>query len=133
MDKLFSAFDRAFHAATVDGSTTFLGYGDPRWGDGLTYAEVRDAVLKWADESIRVLLVEGGVVISPPGEAVNHPDHYRGNGIEVIDVIEGFGLGFNLGNAVKYILRAGKKEDECQDLRKALWYIERELARKSPE
>jgi hypothetical protein len=60
-------------------------------------------------------------------EKVNHPLHYQGNNIEVIDVIEDFGLGFSLGNAIKYILRAGKKGDRVEDLRKAIWYIEREI------
>jgi hypothetical protein len=64
-----------------------------------------------------------------PNESVDHPDHYMGDGIEVIDVIEGFGLGFNLGNAIKYILRAGKKGDWREDLQKAAWYIEREIAK----
>ena len=59
-------------------------------------------------------------------EKVNHPSHYQGAGIEVIDVIESFNLGFCLGNAVKYILRAGKKEqDFVTDLRKARWYLDR--------
>lgn len=60
-------------------------------------------------------------------DIVNHPPHYKGNGIECIDVIEAFGLGFNLGNAVKYILRAGKKGDRIEDIRKAMWYLEREI------
>lgn len=60
-------------------------------------------------------------------EMVNHPDHYQGNGLEVIDVIESFNLGFNLGNAVKYILRCGKKDDPVQELLKASWYIERQI------
>lgn len=60
-------------------------------------------------------------------EAVNHPDHYAGNGIEVIDVIEAFGLGFNLGNVIKYVLRAGKKDELIQELSKAKWYLEREI------
>lgn len=62
-----------------------------------------------------------------PKEIVDHPAHYQGNGIEVIDVIEGFNLGFRLGNAVKYILRAGHKNDRNEDLRKALWYLKREI------
>ena len=62
-------------------------------------------------------------------ESVNHPPHYKANGIEAIDVIEAFGLGFNLGNAVKYILRAGRKGDAKDDLAKARWYIEREIGR----
>lgn len=66
-------------------------------------------------------------------EMVNHPSHYQGNGIEVIDVIEAFGLGFSLGNAVKYILRCGKKDAAVQELRKARWYIDREIARLESE
>ena len=49
-------------------------------------------------------------------ELVNSPDHYKSKGMEAIDVIEGFGLGFNLGNATKYILRCGKKDDAIQEL-----------------
>ena len=60
-------------------------------------------------------------------DPVDHPAHYQGDGIEVIQVIEAFGLGFRLGNAVKYILRAGKKGQAIQDLRKAVWYLEREI------
>lgn len=61
-------------------------------------------------------------------EKVNHPSHYQGGGMEAIDVIEAFSLGFKLGNAVKYILRAGKKGDRLTDLRKAAWYLTREIA-----
>lgn len=66
-------------------------------------------------------------------ETVNHPPHYNMGGVEVIDAIEAWGLGFNLGNAVKYIARAGKKggpEKLLEDLRKARWYLDREIARK---
>ena len=63
-------------------------------------------------------------------DAVNHPTHYKGNNLEVITVIEDFELGFHLGNAVKYILRAGKKNDRIQDLKKAIWYLERECGEK---
>lgn len=63
-------------------------------------------------------------------DPVNHPPHYKApNGLEAIDVIEGFGLGFHRGNAVKYLLRAGRKGDAAQDLRKARWYVQRELDR----
>lgn len=58
---------------------------------------------------------------------VNHPKHYQGNTFEVIDIIEDFKLNFNLGNAIKYILRAGHKGDRITDLQKAIWYIEREM------
>ena len=62
-------------------------------------------------------------------EMVNHPDHYQGNKMEVIDIIEDYNLGFSLGNAIKYILRADKKGNKKQDLQKAMWYLERELSK----
>ena len=60
---------------------------------------------------------------------VEHPSYYQGKslGIEVINVIEDFNLGFRLGNAIKYLLRAGKKESRIDDLKKAVWYINREI------
>lgn len=61
-------------------------------------------------------------------ETVNHPAHYNSGGIEVIDVIEDWGLGFCLGNALKYICRAGRKtNDPTEDLKKAQWYIRRAM------
>lgn len=51
---------------------------------------------------------------------INHPAHYKGKGLESIQVIEAFDLGFHLGNAIKYILRAGKKGDRKEDLQKAV-------------
>lgn len=75
-----------------------------------------------------------GLVKRPEAEprshdAVNHPSHYNTGSIEVIDFIEDAGLGFSLGNAVKYIARAGKKDPSktAEDLEKAKWYIDREL------
>ena len=62
-------------------------------------------------------------------EMVNHPDHYQGSKMEVIDIIEDYSLGFSLGNAVKYILRADKKGNKKQDLEKAIWYLQRELSK----
>lgn len=61
-------------------------------------------------------------------DMVNHPQHYLGNGVEVIDVIEAFNLNFHLGNTIKYILRAGHKGSRSEDLRKALWYLNREIS-----
>lgn len=62
-------------------------------------------------------------------ELVNHPQHYGGkdNPYEAIKVIEAWKLGFCLGNTVKYISRAGKKDDTIQELEKALWYLKREI------
>lgn len=65
-------------------------------------------------------------------EFVDHPRHYGGDvTYEAIKVIEAWGLGFCLGNAVKYICRAGKKSTEpiLHDLRKARWYLDREITR----
>lgn len=65
-------------------------------------------------------------------ETVDHPPHYTGHpsGIECIDVVEH--MGFNLGNAVKYVWRADLKHDALEDLRKAAWYIQREIERRTP-
>lgn len=63
-------------------------------------------------------------------ERVNHPPHYKAGGLEAIDVIEAFGLNFHLGNTLKYVLRAGKKGDAVEDLKKAAWYLTREIARR---
>lgn len=58
---------------------------------------------------------------------VNQPKHYQGARLTAIDVIEDFDLGFSLGNAIKYILRAGKKQNKVEDLEKAIWYLQREI------
>jgi len=62
-------------------------------------------------------------------DQVIHPQHYGGkdNPYEAIKVIEAWGVGFNLGNTLKYISRAGKKDNIIQDLEKALFYLDREI------
>lgn len=62
-------------------------------------------------------------------DKVNHPSHYTDGKIEVIEFIEDKKLDFCLGNAIKYISRAGKKdpEKEVEDLEKAIWYIKRKI------
>ena len=64
-------------------------------------------------------------------EHVNHPDHYGGenNEYEAIKVIDAWELGFSLGNTVKYISRAGKKnpDKELEDLKKAKWYLDHHI------
>jgi hypothetical protein len=65
-------------------------------------------------------------------EQVNHPEHYRfgkDNEYEAIKVIDAWGLGFSLGNTVKYISRAGKKDPtkELEDLKKAKFYLEHHI------
>lgn len=65
-------------------------------------------------------------------DAINHPSHFTSHpsGVECIQITEH--MGFCLGNAVKYLWRCGLKEgaDEIQDLRKAVWYIQREIQRR---
>lgn len=67
----------------------------------------------------------------PPArkEAVDHPAHYGGanNPYEAIKVIEAWGLNFCLANTVKYISRAEKKGSPLEDLKKARWYLDREI------
>lgn len=60
-------------------------------------------------------------------DPVNHPSHYTSGSIEVIDFIEDQALPYHLGNALKYICRAGKKDPEktTEDLSKAVWYLNR--------
>ena len=59
---------------------------------------------------------------------VDHPDHYRSDsGIEAIDAIEAWDLNFNLGNVIKYTCRAGLKSNRLEDLKKAAWYLQREI------
>ena len=64
------------------------------------------------------------------GDVVDHPAHYNTGKIEVIDYIEDKKLGYHLGNAVKYISRAGVKNPDkyIEDLKKAAWYINREIS-----
>jgi hypothetical protein len=60
---------------------------------------------------------------------VNSPAHYQGSNFEVIDIINDYKLNFELGNAIKYILRADKKGNKKQDLEKAIWYLNHELSK----
>jgi hypothetical protein len=60
-------------------------------------------------------------------DAVNHPPHYKAGGIETIDFIEAKSLNYNLGNVIKYITRADLKGNKLEDLKKAQWYLAREI------
>jgi len=66
-------------------------------------------------------------MFEPKPDAVNHPAHYKVGGIETIDFIEAKKLGYNLGNVVKYLTRADHKGNKLEDLRKAQWYLTREI------
>ena len=88
--------------------------------------------------NIKVGDVVGGLKLTNVGDGkvrwvaddpVNSPSHYKDGGIETIDYIEAKGLGYHLGNAVKYISRAGKKgtNQGLEDLKKAQWYLARAI------
>ena len=73
-------------------------------------------------------IVEEHFPITMQADPVNHPEHYKVGGIETIDFIEAKSLGYNLGNVVKYITRSDHKGNKLQDLQKAAWYLNREIA-----
>ena len=64
------------------------------------------------------------------GSKVDHPPHYNQHpsGVECIDIVEH--MGFNIGNAVKYLWRADHKDADIEDMEKAVWYVQREIQRR---
>jgi len=66
-------------------------------------------------------------MFEPKADPVNNPAHYTVGGIETIDFIEAKKLGYNLGNVIKYLTRADHKGNKMEDLRKAQWYLTREI------
>jgi Protein of unknwon function (DUF3310) len=96
----------------------------PANGEYFTKEEVARYAQEWRTET------------SQNDDPVNHPAHYGGDTTyETIKVIHAWGLGFDLGNAVKYISRCGKKDPakKIEDLNKALWFIQSEIGRLSGE
>ena len=93
----------------------------------------KDSVTDTTPKRMAQLAYEAGVAKAKSrmegdrGDAVNHPAHYTVGGIETIDFIEAKQLGYNLGNVVKYITRADHKDNKLEDLRKAQWYLTREI------
>jgi hypothetical protein len=92
---------------------------------GLRLTELADGKMRWVKAAL-----EGGPTeeeLNAP-DNVNHPSHYKVGGIETIDFIEAKKLGYNLGNVVKYLTRADHKGNKLEDLRKAQWYLTREIS-----
>lgn len=83
-----------------------------------------------ASTAIFMAMIFGPERKGPRKDPVNHPAHYVAGGIEAIDVIEQFGLGFHLGNVVKYVLRSDRKGAPVEDLKKARWFLDREISRR---
>ena len=87
-------------------------------------------------ENTTPVWIMAGAKCSSQPDPVNHPPHYTshpakcdcGTGIECIQITEH--MGFNLGNAVKYVWRADLKNNAIEDLKKAVWYIQREIAKR---
>jgi hypothetical protein len=67
------------------------------------------------------------IVATHHTDMVNHPPHYKAGGVETIDFIEAKGLGYHLGNVVKYVTRADHKGNKLEDLKKAQWYLSRAI------
>ena len=101
------------------------------------YADTCPKHKGWRDAKpteARVIYAPSSTVVDPvrpEPNTVHHPAHYNAGSIEVIEAIEAWNLGFNLGNVVKYVVRADHKGSAVEDLRKALWYIQRELDRRN--
>lgn len=82
--------------------------------------------MKWV---IRLIIIWYNVEWGEKMDRVNKPNHYNIGDIEVIDFIDSWGLNFNLGNVIKYVIRCNYKENKIEDLQKAIYYIEREINR----
>lgn len=78
---------------------------------------------------VNIDLAPAGTItaVPPKPDMVNEPPHYTDGGMQVIDFIESKKLDYHLGNVVKYVTRAGKKNDELEDLQKARWYLDRAI------
>ena len=76
-----------------------------------------------------VVATSNAPLLEEKNDPVNHPAHYKTGGIETIDFIEAKGLNYHLGNVVKYVTRADHKGNRKEDLLKAQWYLNREIAK----
>ena len=103
--------------------------------------DCREGLRKYLEEDIEVnakeTLQETSDKVKEPVENdnINHPSHYTDGNIEVMDFIEDKQLNFARGNVIKYVSRAGKKypNKELEDLKKAMWYLNREIERLEKE
>jgi hypothetical protein len=102
----------------------------------LNVSKNRVYTVRWLDKKNKQEKQQDRSVFTPDNvvnpqvaiETVNHPPHYKTGGIETIDFIEAKDLNYRLGNVIKYVSRAGKKNsDPIEDLEKAAWYLQREI------
>lgn len=123
-EKLFPLIAKCRNVRTAFTTTGHYPYGDKN-GNDLIAMQYQDIDEERAD----IVAQNGNDGLHY--DAVNHPKHYTNHpsGIECIQITEH--MGFNLGNAVKYIWRADLKGDAIEDLKKAAWYINREIEKRS--
>jgi hypothetical protein len=120
-------------------------YWVEKWCLGIVDSQSVDSVVnvRWEQMPEKVLISPADCIqpaqpaVPAKPDMVNHPPHYTsspakcskcGHGIECIDVVQH--MGFSIGNAVKYLWRAGLKNDAIEDLKKAVWYINAEIAKR---
>jgi hypothetical protein len=106
----------------VDVDSTRFDAPMVRFPNGETY--------RYNNSANSLTLVEPAPVLHPVDDAVNHPSHYTHGNIEVIEAIEDWQLPYFLGNVVKYVARCDHKGNPVEDLRKAKFYLEREIAKR---
>lgn len=110
----FASSDIPFYADSVTDTT-------PKRMAQLAYEAGRKYRMEGSETQRQIEMFE------PKPDPVNNPAHYTVGGIETIDFIEAKKLGYNLGNVVKYLTRADHKGNKLEDLRKAQWYLTREI------
>jgi hypothetical protein len=121
VDSVYQATYLAKKKATPQIKTIAVGTSDKSFAQ---HARMSAIVFKNPPERAR-LRIAG---MNPwERDNVNHPPHYKVGGIETIDFIEAKSLSYNLGNVVKYITRADHKGNTLEDLKKAQWYLNREV------
>lgn len=104
------------------GNTLNLKYSNYDSERKILYGQNNEVLLLCNDDELEFNLKDEDVTTN---DAVNHPSHYTQGKIEVIDYIEDKKLGYHLGNVVKYVSRAGHKNNALEDLKKARWYLDR--------
>lgn len=153
VDNLIGAFDTALKMAKAEGYITTKAVSDILKPVSVSEDLIISELTWWSYTELNEKIESFGMPIAKPGyiivsfpkyhtdpvnelfskeeksfDVVSHPSHYtEGRKYEPRKVIADWGLNFNLGNAVKYVSRAGRKEDKIEDLRKAVQYIEFEI------
>ena len=160
VDNLLGAFNKVLKTAKEDGYITTKTVSDILKPVEMSPDFIISELAWWSYPELKEKIKSFGMPIAKPGyiiisfpkyhigpttdnglpskeetsfDAVSHPSHYtEGRKYEPRKVIADWGLNFNLGNAVKYISRAGRKGDKIEDLRKAIQYIEFEIEELDP-